>query len=497
MSTNAVNSALNVFDLQSLGGQNYASGSANTSGEDFSSVLNSMLGAQDSTGGAAADAYASAGAGLNYNSLISAAAGELRLQNAQTDAIKQTLQSLAVQKGIEVNDPQLAQLVEMLKGLFAANGGQEGEMLAILEKLQQRLRQMMEESGASLAGQEAMAAVQQILPMIADEAKAKEMSQSVEAYGGEGALAMMLNQSPQELLKGMAGQAETLQAQEPQKPVEQSQESPKTQAQVFLQEAAKTSPAQETFAQVAKDFGQEGQGQTVPIEQEDFVESVTVQGQKTGEESFAQMLETGKAQGSFESAVREVKAQMASADENTKKPEAEETPKQIDAANLAPTPQTQGTEPAAKEAELPAQPVHIQLEEAITKGLQNGSQELVLTLNPRELGEVTIQMQRTAAGNFILNIVAKNPETQRILSGEMAQLQDALRAVNTEIESITTAEKFAMADTQQQFGGQHHRTWKEMHGAAYYGDEKLALSAAQNQSVAAQSLPKAALDAYI
>lgn len=498
MDASAINAMMNMATVQGLSSQNGGDpGNTSGSGSDFSAMLSSMLGTSGSTGSALAGLDTGGTSAVDYSALLGGAAGGLRVQDTQTSTMLQMLQDLMGAESPAVTDPVLAQLLQMLQGMSGGQDGENGDLTALMEQLQARLREILDEDGAAMAGQEAMALMTQLVPLFTDAATATAMTESLAAAGNDTALALALEQSPEALMNSLGGQLQQTEA----APVQQAQS--QAPVAVLPQEMMGTTPAQAEFARVAEAVNGAGENAPQPSSQPAgdtqvvLVEASSANAQ--GEPELAQLLETGKAQGSFESAVRAVKAQMAETEGAgaAKELDVDELQKQVDATDLTAKAQTADIGRTATEVRATPQPVEAQLEQAITKGIADGSEQIVMKLNPAELGEVTIQMQRTEAGGFILTIIAKNPETQRMLASEMAQLQENLRPMKVEVASITTDSKYQMADAQQQFGGQHQRTWQEMHGAGYYGDEKLAAAAEQAPPQLVQKAPKSALDAYI
>lgn len=503
MNADTISAIMNMATVQNLSSQNLSGNSnSSNSGSDFSSVLSSMLGTSTSGAASALTGLDSTGTTVDYAALLSSVTGGLRVQDVQSNAMVEALEALLGAEEPMVTDPVLAQLLQMMQGL--SGEADSGDMLSLIEQMQARLKEMLDEDGTTMASQEVLALMAQLLPMFASQTAADSMTESLNAAGGQAALDLMLQSSPEELVSLMGGETAQQAA--------QAEAQPQGPATVLPPDMTGTSQAQADFSQVAQAAGGGTQAEGIdtagdpqPLDPQNAgelrVDSVeTEKVEAAPQQTFADMLETGKAQGNFASAVRQVKDQMAEAESHgfQEETDVDELQRQASAANVNQTVRTANVAEAPEEVPETPQPVPVQLQEAITKGIANGDEQVVVKLNPEELGEVTIQMQRLADGGFVLNIIAKNPETQRMLASELAQLQQNLRPMNVEVESITTEQQYQMANAQQQFGGQHQRSWKEMHGASYFGDEPL--SAQGEAEPATQVIPQApasALDAYI
>ena len=501
MNADTINAIMNMATVQNLSSQNLSgSSSSNNSGSDFSSVLSSMLGTSTSDATSALAGLDSTGTTVDYAGLLSGVTGGLRVQDVQSNAMVEALEALLGAEKPMVTDPVLAQLLQMMQGL--SGEADSSDMLALIEQMQARLKEMLDEDGTAMAGQEVLALMAQLLPMFTGQAAADSMTESLNAAGGQAALDLMLQSSPEELVSLMGGETAQQAA--------QAEAQPQGPAPVLPPDMTGTSQAQADFSQMAQAAtggtqATQPAGDPQPLDPlnagEPRVESVETENVEAApRQTFADMLETGKAQGNFASAVRLVKDQMAETESHgfQEETDVDELQRQASAANVNQTVRTAQVAEAPEKVPEAPRPVPVQLQEAVTKGIANGDEQVVVKLNPEELGEVTIQMQRLADGGFVLNIIAKNPETQRMLAGELAQLQQNLRPMNVEVESITTEQQYQMANAQQQFGGQHQRSWKEMHGASYFGDEPLSAQGEQEQ--APQVIPQApasVLDAYI
>ncbi len=514
MDASAISAIMNMQTVQSLNSQSSAD-SLNSGGTDFAGMLSSMMGMNSGMAAINADGT------VNYAALLSSMTGGLTWQDVQSQMLMQTLHDMTQADKPLVTDPVLAQLLQQMDGTQGENA-QSADMAALVKQIQDRLRDMLDEEGAAMAGQEALAVIGNLVPVFS-VAGTSSAAQALTAGGGEAALQAMLETGPQRLMEIFAGQSASAGRQSQQNTQVQQSAQPQASPEVLPQGASAASTAQQQFASVAQAAQQPNAGgqasvpqSTVPVSAipaEAAAEITTAQAQQAtptdevqvqaggaqtqaNAQQLSQMLQTGQAQGSFAGAVRAVKEQMPASDGETPSVDVDELQKQVDGVDLSGRVQTSDIVRAAEQMRGAQQSVPAQLQQAVARGIENGQERLVVKLNPEDLGEVTLEMRKTENGGFTLSIIAKNPETQRMLAGDMAQLQQSLRPLRVEVQSIVTQQQFQMETGGQQFGGQHQRTWQEMHGAAYYGDEDLqAGEAPVAQPVAAA--PQSALDAYI
>jgi hypothetical protein len=80
-----------------------------------------------------------------------------------------------------------------------------------------------------------------------------------------------------------------------------------------------------------------------------------------------------------------------------------------------------------------------QVSAGIARGLEEGEKEFVVRLKPEGLGEITVLMAQKG-GKVVLNIVASNAQTEKLISGEAAGLRESLRAYNAELQQVTSTE---------------------------------------------------------
>ncbi len=90
-----------------------------------------------------------------------------------------------------------------------------------------------------------------------------------------------------------------------------------------------------------------------------------------------------------------------------------------------------------------------QFVESVTQTFNNGNREMTLQLHPAFLGRMVITLTMSAAGNMTAKINAANPFVSDALQGQLAQLQNSLRANGVNMESIDISYESLNADTQE------------------------------------------------
>lgn len=162
-------------------------------------------------------------------------------------------------------------------------------------------------------------------------------------------------------------------------------------------------------------------------------------------------------------------------------------------------------EAMAQKQSLPvpdAQEIAKQLKTGILENLAKGKSEFLVRLKPEGLGEILVKLSETK-DKVSLSIFTNDSQTARLISGEVASLQSALRPLNAEVQEITTvsanqeASQYSaqnqMTDQGRQFFGQQPS--HEGHGSqrgSFGGTED-----AFEDTVEAGLVTDEALDTYI
>ena len=90
--------------------------------------------------------------------------------------------------------------------------------------------------------------------------------------------------------------------------------------------------------------------------------------------------------------------------------------------------------------ELPipdAQEIAKQLKTGILENLSRGKNEFLVRLKPEGLGEIMVRFSENK-DKITLSILTHDTQTARMISGEVAALQNALKPLNAEVQEITT-----------------------------------------------------------
>ncbi|MDL2219606.1 flagellar hook-length control protein FliK [Ruminococcaceae bacterium OttesenSCG-928-O06] len=385
----------------------------------------------------------------------------LTWRDIQAGMMTEAMGALADAERPITTDPVLAQLLSLLKNLSTEDAGGMQQLEDLIAQMQDRLREILEESGAEVAGQQVLA----LFAFLMQDATGIQMDANAQgalsADGGNALLEMMLQSAPQDILQMLTG-------------TPTPQENTGTDATFTLPEQA--APSAQTPQAPAQ--------AEVPITEVQYSPPTPT--------------------ADFEAAVRTVKQQMEHGDtEQTgvtdQTLDVDELQQRVNAGEyLQNTPLAVQTE--APQAPAPAAPaLDVQMWDAVQAAIETGEGELTVTLMPENLGEVTIQLTRSAEGGMMLNIIAQNAETQSLLANGAESLRASLQPLGVQVESIQTQQQYTAADAQGQFGGQQQRQNTPMHGAAYYRDEPLTAAQSPQEMPAppVYATPQSALDAYI
>ncbi len=129
--------------------------------------------------------------------------------------------------------------------------------------------------------------------------------------------------------------------------------------------------------------------------------------------------------------------------------------KKVDAGTYLQNTAVRAEAAVPKTPQLPPAP-QVQVAQGVQTALAAGNTQFTITLAPENLGEVTIRLVQTAEG-MKLDLIAKNPETQRLLADGMDMLRDNLRPMRVEVASVLTERQDQMLNHQQHFDSQNQR----------------------------------------
>ena len=167
--------------------------------------------------------------------------------------------------------------------------------------------------------------------------------------------------------------------------------------------------------------------------------------------------------GNFQSAIYEARQKLASmASERMSEPiDVDALQAQVDARRFEPAVNVQKAEQASQPE---ARNILEQLKTGIQENYAANRDEFVVKLKPDGLGEITVKLVQKE-NSIALSILASSPQVARLISNEVAALQNALRPLQAEVTQISVAPQAAEAAAQyaafnedgyhhQQFGGQ-------------------------------------------
>ncbi|WP_337625576.1 flagellar hook-length control protein FliK [Anaerotruncus colihominis] len=167
--------------------------------------------------------------------------------------------------------------------------------------------------------------------------------------------------------------------------------------------------------------------------------------------------------GNFQSAIYEARQKLAStASERMSEPiDVDALQAQVDARQFEPAVNVQKAEQAPQPE---ARNILEQLKTGIQENYAANRDEFVVKLKPDGLGEITVKLVQKE-NSIALSILASSPQVARLISNEVAALQNALRPLQAEVTQISVAPQAAEAAAQyaafnedgyhhQQFGGQ-------------------------------------------
>ena len=120
---------------------------------------------------------------------------------------------------------------------------------------------------------------------------------------------------------------------------------------------------------------------------------------------------------------------------------------------------TDGEEIPVKPSEV-AQQVADRLVER-TEGLKDGDTEYSVTLNPEELGRITVRMTKTADGAVSVSIAAENSRTLKIIEDNGSAIQDSLKQNGVQLESWQTVGESKQEAHAEDYQGSSKNSYRE------------------------------------
>lgn len=95
-----------------------------------------------------------------------------------------------------------------------------------------------------------------------------------------------------------------------------------------------------------------------------------------------------------------------------------------------------------------------QVKTGIFENVAKGKNEFVVRIKPEGIGEIVVKLSEDKE-KISLSIITNNPQTARLISNEVAALQNALKPLNAEVQEITTV---AASEQAAQYSAQNQMT---------------------------------------
>lgn len=162
-------------------------------------------------------------------------------------------------------------------------------------------------------------------------------------------------------------------------------------------------------------------------------------------------------------------------------------------------------ETMAQKQSLPVpdiQEIAKQLKTGILENLAKGKNEFLVRLKPEGLGEILVKLSETK-DKVSLSIFTSDNQTARLISGEVASLQSALRPLNAEVQEITTVsanEQASQYSAQNQMTDQGRQFFGQQPSHEGHGSQRGGFGGTEDafeDTVEAGLVTDEALDTYI
>ncbi len=121
-----------------------------------------------------------------------------------------------------------------------------------------------------------------------------------------------------------------------------------------------------------------------------------------------------------------------------------------------------GTEFEVRPAEVVKQVADRLIEKA--SDLKEGETEYTVTLEPQDLGKITVRMVKTADGAVSVSIAAENSRTLRIIEENGAHIQDSLKQNGVQLENWQTVSESQQEMHAEDYRGSSRNPYRESEG---------------------------------
>ena len=127
-----------------------------------------------------------------------------------------------------------------------------------------------------------------------------------------------------------------------------------------------------------------------------------------------------------------------------------------------------GTELEVRPAEVVKQVADRLIEKA--SDLKEGETEYTVTLEPQDLGKITVRMVKTADGAVSVSIAAENSRTLRIIEENGAHIQDSLKQNGVQLENWQTVSESQQEMHAEDYRGSSRNPYRESEGGKQEDD---------------------------
>lgn len=142
--------------------------------------------------------------------------------------------------------------------------------------------------------------------------------------------------------------------------------------------------------------------------------------------------------------------------QTVERPDVEQLQAAVDAKQFLPA--TAPAETFAQSAQV--QDIAEQLRTGILNNVANGKSEFVVKLKPEGLGEITVHLSDDKS-KISLSIMVADPQTAKLISNEVATLQNALRPLQAEVHQIITGDGTNLAYAAQNSLSQQNQQYQQ------------------------------------
>ncbi len=129
-----------------------------------------------------------------------------------------------------------------------------------------------------------------------------------------------------------------------------------------------------------------------------------------------------------------------------------------------------GTEIAVKPEEIIQQVTANIIEQATVS--EDGDTEYSLTLNPEDLGSITVKLTKAVDGSLSVSIMAENARTQRIIDQNSAAIQQGLRQNGIELEDWQTVTESQHENRAEDYNGSSRNPYYSAEDNSNNADEE-------------------------